>query len=130
MANHSGALQGKHILLVDDERSVREILLELLKLDGHTVTEANNGAEALSLFARQRFDLVMTDCVMPFVPGVEFAARVKQLCPSQPILMITGYDMNPSQKNPADKILRKPFDLAQLRTAVAEVLSSPVSIAS
>src|ERR1700726_3317417 len=82
---------GKRILLVEDERSVRDTLRQLLALDDHTVIEANNGAEALGLFTQDQFDVVLTDCVMPFLKGPELAARIRQLVPNQPILMITAY---------------------------------------
>ena len=55
----------KRILLVEDERFVRETLGRLLSKDEHTVVEANNGAEAFSLFTKDRFDLVMTDFETP-----------------------------------------------------------------
>jgi YesN/AraC family two-component response regulator len=73
METQQGALLGKRILLVDDERSVRETLRSLLCHDDHEVVEANNGAEALRLFAQDQFDLVLTDLRMPFVEGDELA---------------------------------------------------------
>jgi len=113
----------KRILLVDDERFVRESIARLLSKDEHTVVEANNGAEAFSLFTRSQFDLVMTDFEIPFMKGNELAARIKQLAPCQPILMITGHEERPSPDNPVDAVLNKPFDLSQLRKAIAELLS-------
>jgi CheY-like chemotaxis protein len=113
---------GKRILLVDDERAVRDTIRELLRHDEHTVVEANNGAEALRLFAQDRFDLVLTDCFMPFVKGTELAASIRRLAPEQPILMITGYGLHAGPHNPVNAVLRKPFDLTELRSALAEVL--------
>jgi YesN/AraC family two-component response regulator len=113
---------GKRILLVDDERAVRDSIRQLLSQDEHTVVEANNGAEALRLFAQDRFDVVMTDCFMPFVKGVELAASIRRIQPEQPILMITGYGVKPGPNNPVDMVLRKPFDIAALRSALVEVL--------
>jgi CheY-like chemotaxis protein len=113
---------GKRILLIDDERSVRETVGQLLRHDEHIVVEANNGAEALSLFSRNQFDLVLTDCRMPFVEGNELAAKIRQIAPGQPILMITGYGAKPGRNNPVDAVLEKPFDLAELRAALAEIL--------
>jgi CheY-like chemotaxis protein len=95
-------------------------------LDDHTVIEANNGAEALGLFAHDQFDVVLTDYVMPFLKGTELAARIKKLAPNQPIVMITAYGIKPSRHNSVDAVPRKPFDLGQLRSALAEVLSVPV----
>ena len=115
---------GKRILLVEDECSVRDVVRQWLRSDDHTVVEANNGAEALRLFLQDRFDLVLTDCVMPFVKGAELAARIKQLAPNQPILMITGYGMKPGPSNPVDAVLRKPFNLGELRAALLKVLKS------
>jgi len=133
MENNVERPSGKRILLVEDERSVRDMLRELLRHDDHTVIEANNGAEALSLFAKGQFDLVLTDCVMPFVRGAELAARIKHVAPDQPILMITGYDMKPCRMNPVDAVLQKPFDLDGLRTALSIVfqrLQKPPAVAA
>src|SRR5258708_5727656 len=91
---------GKRILLVDNERVERELIAELLTMDEHTVVEANNGAEAYSMFVQGHFDLVMTDCVMPFLSGDELAVRIRQFAPQQPILMITGKNHKPSPSNP------------------------------
>src|SRR5271169_3986695 len=84
-------VSGKHILLVEDQRAVRESLRLLLVNDAHTVVEANNGAEAFTLFRKERFDLVVTDFEMPFVKGDELAVRIRQVAPQQRILMITAY---------------------------------------
>jgi CheY-like chemotaxis protein len=113
---------GKRILLVDDERAVRDAIRQLLHHDEHTVVEANNGAEALRLFTQERFDVVLTDCFMPFIKGTELAASIRRLSPDQPILMITGYGIKSGPHNPVNVVLRKPFDLSALRSALAEVL--------
>jgi len=113
----------KRILLVEDERVVREMVKLLLRHDGYAVVEANNGAEALGLFGRGSFDLVMTDFEMPFIKGNELAARIRKLSPMQPILMMTGYRHEPGPNNPVDAVLDKQFDFARLREAVQKVLS-------
>ena len=114
----------KRILLVDDQPSVREAISLLLSLDEHTVVEASNGAEALDLFKGDHFDLVITDFEMPKMKGNELAVRIKQLSPAQPILMITAYAATLGDSvNPVDAILNKPFQLADLRRAMAEHLS-------
>src|SRR5215831_2082173 len=81
-------VRGKRILVVEDQESVRVCLRMMLQLEGHQVTEASNGAEALNLFASGHFDLVITDLEMPVMKGNELAVSIKQLAPSLPILMI------------------------------------------
>jgi DNA-binding response OmpR family regulator len=117
-------LLGKKILLVEDDRSFRETLGGLLSLDNHTVTEANNGAEAWGLFAPDRFDVVVTDFMLPFLKGTELAAQIKRLAPAQPILMVTGFGMRPGRHTNVDWVLRKPFLLGELRVALIKVMRS------
>jgi len=116
-------INGKRILLVDYEPSVREVFRRMLEIDGHTVTEANDGAEALDLFTHGHFDLVTTEFNLPVMKGNALAVRIKKLTPKQPILMVTSYEKKlGDSENPVDSILSKPFTLEKLRGAIAEVL--------
>ena len=118
-------IRGKRILLVDDEPSVRGSFRMILELDDHTVTEANNGAEALDLFTKGQFDLVATDFEMPVMKGDELAVSGKRLAPMQPILMITASEKELGDpENPVDGVLHKPFTLDTLRGAIAKLLSN------
>jgi DNA-binding response OmpR family regulator len=118
-------IRGKRILLVEDEPSVRRSFRMLLEFDGHAVIEARDGAEALDLFARGQFDLVTTDFEMPVMKGNELAVRIKNLAPSQPILMITAGETGfGDSENPVDSILNKPFAMDDLRGAIAKLLSN------
>ncbi|MGO8932016.1 MAG: response regulator [Limisphaerales bacterium] len=116
-------IRGKRVLLVDDEPSIRGSFRMMLEIDGHTITEASNGAEALDLFTQGQFDLVATDFEMPVMKGNELAVRIKRLAPKQPILMITAYGKElGDSENPVDSILNKPFPLDDLRWAIAKLL--------
>jgi CheY-like chemotaxis protein len=115
---------GKRILLVEDERWVRECIKRLLWLDSHAVTEAANGAEAVELFAREPFDIVITDFDMPQMAGDELVASIRSRAPSQPILMITACAEGlVDQDNPVNAVLGKPFGIAELRQILATLLS-------
>lgn len=116
-------IRRKRILLVEDERAVRETLRLLLPKDTYTVVEANNGAEAFMLFLKTQFDLVVTDLEMPFVKGNELAAKIKRVAPRQPILMITAYEKEAGLDNPVDAVVSKPFDLVRLRETIWKLLS-------
>lgn len=125
MALENEVVQGKRILLVEDERAVREALCLLLGRDAHIVVEANNGAEAFAIFVASKFDLVMTDFEMPFVKGDELATMIKGVEPRQPILMVTGFEHSPHPQNPVDAVMKKPFDCARLRETMNKLLSQP-----
>lgn len=118
-----GRVLRKRILLTDDQEEVRGTTKLMLEMDEHLVTEAANGREALDLFTPGRFDLVISDYIMPLMKGDELAGNIKRLAPSEPILMITGSigeleDIPPT----VDAVLRKPFGLEGLRRAVAQLL--------
>ena len=114
----------KRILLADDQQEVREMTKLMLGMDGHIVTEAVNGREALDLFAPGRFDLVITDYLMPLMRGDELARSIKRLAPSEPVLMITGSAAElGSIQTSADAVLNKPFRFEELRQAVAQLLA-------
>ena len=82
----------KHILLVDDCNSAREIVRIMLNYAGYQVTEAYNGAEGVQLFKNNRhtFDLVLTDYQMPEMDGQEMAEEIHQVNEEVPIIMGTG----------------------------------------
>jgi CheY-like chemotaxis protein len=96
----------------------------ILELDGHHVTEAPNGAEALSSFRMGEFDLVITDLEMPVMDGSELATSLKLSAPALPILMVTGSGRaRRNAENPVDSVLGKPFTVSELRSAVDNLLS-------
>ena len=111
---------GKSILLVEDDQAVRESIKLLLSIDRHTVTEAASGHEALQLFTGLRYDLVITDYLMPEMLGDQLAQSIKAIEPSQPILMVTAYlEKLVNAGKPADAVLGKPFSVEELRQAMA-----------
>jgi CheY-like chemotaxis protein len=98
----------------------------ILELEGHQVTEAGNGAEALNLFASGHFDLVITDLEMPVMKGNELAVSLKLLAPSLPILMITASaSARREATNPVDGLLDKPLMVTELHGALRKLLSAP-----
>jgi DNA-binding response OmpR family regulator len=79
-----------HILLIDDDPGIRDSLTLMLRTGGHTVETASNGRTGLDLASRTRFDLVITDVLMPEMDGTE-AVRALRALPEPPkILVMTG----------------------------------------
>jgi PAS domain S-box-containing protein len=116
-------LPALRVLVVDDETSVRDIITELLTGDGHTVTAAADGREALEKLQAGTFDLVLLDRAMPGMNGDQVAAAVKKLRPTLPVIMLTGFGvlMQANQECPAgvDFVVPKPVTLEDLRAALA-----------
>lgn len=121
---NKAVVRGKRVLLVDDEASVRQALRMLLECDGHAVTEAADGVEAISLFAADDYDLVATDFDLPVMRGNALAGRIRKMKFGQPIVMITGCaNAAAESKGSVDCVLHKPLLLGELRKAIAKVLS-------
>src|ERR1044071_4462737 len=116
----------KRILVVDDEPFVCDAVKMMLAFDGHDVVTASDAKEALTVFDKNKFDLVITDFAMPGMKGDELAAAVKARAPKQPVVMITAYaEMLQSSGKPlpgVDFVVSKPFLLDDLRQALATVL--------
>jgi CheY-like chemotaxis protein len=114
---------GKRVLIAEDDAGARESLKVLLRIDRHTICLASTGQEALSIFQKGLFDLVIIDYFMPGMRGQELAEKIKQLSPTQPILMVTAYyEKLVRSDQPVDAILGKPFGVEELRQAIAKLV--------
>ncbi len=122
MADQPRAVQ-KRILIAEDDPSARESLSLLLQIDRHRVTAATNGREALEMFGKERFDLVIADYAMPEMQGNELARHIKRIAPWQPILMVTAYfEKVVGSELPIDGLISKPFGIEDLRQAIGKLL--------
>lgn len=120
------------ILVVEDDDLSREIVRELLEYAGHDVMEAPDGVVALRLLSydEKRYDLVVTDLIMPKKDGMELITEIKRDYPRIKIIAVTGGDENfpalsylrTSKSMRADYVLSKPFRNKELLKAVDEVL--------
>jgi signal transduction histidine kinase/ActR/RegA family two-component response regulator len=113
-----------HIMVVEDDPDVRRVIVECLSLIGYKVSEAANGGEALSQLATIRPDLLVVDYAMPDMTGAEVISEARKLLGDVPVILATGYaDMAAVERLAGKpKLLRKPFDIAQLGDAVSSVL--------
>jgi len=111
------------ILLVDDERVVREVLALLLISLGHTVVAVASGAEALArLEAAEPYDLVLTDLVMPGLGGWELVRRIRERWPTLPVGVMSGnHDSLAERRVPVDVTLTKPVFVDTLRAELARL---------
>jgi two-component system, cell cycle sensor histidine kinase and response regulator CckA len=118
------------ILLAEDEQDVREVAREFLESGGYTVIEANNGADALRLAAKNKssIDMLLTDMVMPGMTGRELAQRLQSQISNIGVLYMSGYsEQTAAEAVEADenmRILTKPFSRGSLLRAVREALNT------
>lgn len=115
----------KHVLVVDDEVQVRQLLREVLESEGYRVTLAENGNEALRLFELGRFDAVFTDIGMPGMSGWELARAIRERNDHIPLAIITGWGEAVSsaeqEQVEIDYIVAKPFNVGRIVEIAREV---------
>jgi len=113
-----------HILLVDDEKGIRNIVSEFLTHFGYEVLSAGDGKEGMSAFLGSVFNLVITDLDMPEVDGLTFASYIKERSPHIPVVLITGGGFaEGGLEDPFDVVMHKPFALSALKETVQGFLS-------
>ncbi|MBZ5583318.1 MAG: response regulator [Acidobacteriia bacterium] len=113
------------ILLVDDERSVRQFARTVLERTGYEVRDAASAEEALRMVRSEPSpQLLLTDIVMPGQNGIWLAAQFHRLHPATPVLFISGYSQNYQDELSGSVCLRKPFTPAELVAAVSDIISA------
>ncbi len=117
------------ILLAEDEPSVQEFVNRALVHRGHEVTAVNDGGEALEALQERRYDLLLTDIVMPRVDGVALALKVSKDFPDMRIVLMTGYaaerDRAYNLNSLVHEVVSKPFTLAEICDAIDAALNEP-----
>lgn len=130
------ARQGTEVVLVvDDEAPLRAVTSRILGRAGYTVISAANGAEALEALARDDpVDLLLTDVVMPGMPGAELVARVRERYPHIRVLFMSGYTGDTILRHGVNSehmhFVDKPFTMEKLAAKVRECLDEPMDAAA
>ncbi|KMY68941.1 hypothetical protein AAU61_05080 [Desulfocarbo indianensis] len=111
----------KRILLVDDDPLFRRLYSFILKDFGFKVTECKNGLDALNAYLSEpdKFNLILSDFMMPYLTGVQLAKKVRQIDKNIPIVLLTGYvgaiDEQALEDHTINMILEKPILLSDLK---------------
>lgn len=116
------------ILVVDDEQLVRNLTVQVLERAGYEVVGAGDASLALDLLEQERFDLVVSDVVMPGLSGVELLNELRDRRPDLPVLLMTGGSPQPERTTRAlelgaNGIVYKPYSHAELLEAVRNALA-------
>ncbi len=116
----------RRILLVDDDRAVRETLGQGLEREGYLVHATSDVGEAVAVLGREPIDLVVTDLVLPGGSGLEIARAAKRARPAPPVILVTGWpgrvDPHTLADHGIDTVVEKPVGLDTLRATVATLL--------
>ena len=120
-----------HVLVIEDEQRVAQLLQSGLEENGYKVSLAADGIEGLSLFLKNKFDLILSDIILPKMGGFELCKEIRKNDKEIPILMLTalgstddkleGFDAG------ADDYLTKPFDFRELLARMSVLLKRKVN---
>jgi response regulator RpfG family c-di-GMP phosphodiesterase len=117
-----------HVLVVDDEPQIRDILASVLRREGYRVTSRGNPREALEDFARAPVDLLLTDFQMPEMTGLELVEAAKRTAPGLGSVLVTAYATLEialaALRQGVDDYLLKPFRIDEIRRVVERVLAA------
>ncbi len=123
-------VDGASVLIADDEDGVREVVVGMLEEAGATVESVSDGLEAVRVFGDGpgRFDVVILDITMPRLGGVEALARIREIRPHMPVVLMTGNvgDADRVSKVHDVPVLMKPFRLHDVTAIVERVRAAPV----
>ncbi len=122
------------ILIADDETNLRKVLSAMLRKDGHIPIAVANGEDAIRAMADAPVDVVISDLKMPGMSGLELLSEVKRRQPGVPFILITAHGTVDTAvtalKTGAFDYVTKPFDRAELRTAVQKAVATRERLAN
>ena len=119
------ALEQIKILLADDDKNIRDMVRLYLQNEGYAVTDARNGEHCLEEFAKQDFDLILLDIMMPVMDGMQALREIRKTS-NVPVIMLTArgetYDKVIGLELGADEYIVKPFDPKELMARIKAVI--------
>ena len=114
----------QRILFAEDEPISRKLISMFLRREGYEVDEAKDGAEALDLLNKFKFDLVISDIRMPRVDGFAVIKRLRATSPETPFIILTSYpdDALDLSNTPKSSVIGKPVLFENLKTGILRLL--------
>jgi len=120
------------ILIIDDEKSIRNTLKEILSYEGFEVTEAPDGSEGIKIAEKEKFDIILSDIKMPKMDGIEVLEKLQEITPETPVVMISGHGnietaVEAIRKGAFDYI-SKPLDLNRMLVTIRNAMDRSVLV--
>ncbi len=119
------------ILLAEDDEAMRTYLGRALENAGYEVVAVDRGTDALPYLQNEKFDLLLSDIVMPEMDGIELAQHCAEVSPGTKVMFITGFaavTLRASREAPQARVLSKPFHLRDLVIEVQRVFGHSVQV--
>ncbi|MCL2072579.1 MAG: sigma-54 dependent transcriptional regulator [Marinilabiliaceae bacterium] len=114
------------ILVIDDQKSIRNTLKEILEYEKHEITLAETGIEGLEYFSKEKFDVILCDIKMPEMDGIEVLQKMSEINPDIPVVMISGHGNVDTAvdaiKKGAYDFIEKPLDLNRLLVTIRNAM--------
>ena len=124
---------GYHILVVDDETNIRTLISKYAQFEGHDVTEACDGMQAVDLCKKQKFDIIILDIMMPVLDGLSACKKIREISDT-PIIMLSArgeeYDKISGFEMGVDDYVVKPFSPKELMLRVEAVMKRYNNVSS
>lgn len=121
------------ILIIDDEKSIRNTLSDILSYEGYKIEEAADGQEGINLFKKNTYDVVLCDIKMPKIDGMEFLEQAVEINPDVPIIMVSGHgnidNAVEAVKKGAFDFISKPPDLNRILITIRNALDKTTLVA-
>ncbi|TAN19444.1 MAG: sigma-54-dependent Fis family transcriptional regulator [Chitinophagaceae bacterium] len=121
------------ILIIDDEKSIRNTLSDILSYEGYKIEEAADGQEGINLFKKNTYDVVLCDIKMPKIDGMEFLEQAVEINPDVPIIMVSGHgnidNAVEAVKKGAFDFISKPPDLNRILITIRNALDRTTLVA-
>jgi DNA-binding NtrC family response regulator len=117
----------EHLLVVEDDQQMRDLLRKVLEKEGYRVSLAGDGGEAAAMLGQGSFDLVVTDMLMPHDGGLELLATAHRLLPTLPVIIVTAFgdwhSYSRALELGAAAFISKPLRMSELIAAVHNALA-------
>lgn len=127
--NNAPTPSNARVLVAEDNPAVREFIVRSLMSVGYKAIAVADGQQALDTLSKEKFDVLVTDIVMPNVDGIALALKAVRLFPDLRIVMISGYAQERMRAHNLDalvhRIIAKPFSLEEICDAVKDSIALP-----
>ena len=122
----------KKILIIDDEKSIRKTLREILEYEKYIVDDAIDGSEGISMIQKGRYDIILCDIKMPKMDGIEVLEKIMQIAADTPVVMISGHGNIETAveavKKGAFDFIAKPLDLNRLLLTIRNAMDKSILV--